>query len=184
MRLAELVKSSPLKLGSQGDTVRQLQTMLAQLGYPLKGTGYFGGATDTAVTDFQKQHGLSVDGVVGHQTARALDQAVTAPSTTGQTPPVVNQEVARPLWLTEAVKWINTKEAPCAADNPQILEWAREEGGEITRDYTHDSIPWCALFANMVLFKVGPKGTGTLWALDFAQWGVPVGGPRWAHLGR
>jgi uncharacterized protein (TIGR02594 family) len=29
----------------------------------------------------------------------------------------------------------------------------------------------------MILYKVGLKGTGTLWALDFAQWGVPVGGP-------
>lgn len=28
--------------------------------------------------------------------------------------------------------------------------------------YTHDSIPWCALFANHCLTKVGLKGTGTL----------------------
>jgi len=30
--------------------------------------------------------------------------------------------------LLEGLKWMNTKEAPGAADNPDILEWARAEG--------------------------------------------------------
>src|SRR6478752_3517438 len=148
MLLAELVKSSPIKLGSQGEAVRQLQVMLAQLGYLLKGTGYFGGATDTAAANFQKLHGLRADGVVGAQTAVAIDQAVAAGSATATSAPVSSAEVMRPLWLTEALKWLNTKEAPGDADNPQILAWAREEGGSIARDYKHDSTPWCALFAN------------------------------------
>lgn len=42
------------------------------------------------------------------------------------------------------------------------------EGGGIEANYTHDSIPWCALFTNHILTKVGLKGTETLWALDFA----------------
>jgi len=179
MSLSELVKSKSIKLGAQGDAVRQLQAMLAQLGYSLKGDGYFGGATDTAVTNFQKLHGLSGDGIVGVQTAAAIDTAVAAaaagaPASAAQGGLASTSEILRPLWVTEALKWLNTKEALGAADNPQILEWAREEGGSIARDYTHDSIPWCALFANMVLAKVGLKGTGTLWALDFATWGVPV----------
>jgi uncharacterized protein (TIGR02594 family) len=180
MSLTELVKSKPIKLGAQGNAVRQLQAMLAQLGYSLKGDGYFGGATDTAVADFQKLHGLSADGIVGVRTAAAIDTAVAAvaaaPSAAAVAPVNTNQ-VMRPLWVTEALKWLNTKEAPGDADNPQILEWAREEGGSIARDYTHDSIPWCALFANMVLAKVGLKGTGTLLALDFVKWGVPVASP-------
>jgi uncharacterized protein (TIGR02594 family) len=176
---ADLVKSASLSLGSQGQAVQQLQNALAQLGYPLKGTGYFGGATDTAVVDFQKRQGLGSDGVVGPQTAAALDRAIAARAGAPAPTPAaaVSDPVGRPLWLTEAVKWINTKEGPGDADNPQILEWAREEGGSIAHDYTHDSIPWCALFANMVLVKVGLKGTGTLWALDFATWGVPLAGP-------
>jgi uncharacterized protein (TIGR02594 family) len=44
-------------------------------------------------------------------------------------------------------------------------------------DYKHDAIPWCALFANMVLTKVGIKGTETLWALDWDKWGQKLPGP-------
>lgn len=176
MALTELVRSTPIKLRAQGYAVRQLQGMLAQLGYPLKGTGYFGGATDTAVVDFQKQHGLAADGIVGVKTAAALDQAIFNVSRRTTDKAIATAETERPLWLTEALRWLNTKEVPGDADNPQILEWAREEGGSIARDYKHDSVPWCALFANMVLAKVGLKGTGTLWALDFAKWGIGLNG--------
>jgi uncharacterized protein (TIGR02594 family) len=79
----------------------------------------------------------------------------------------VVEHVERPLWLIEALKWLTTHEGVGPLDNPVILDWARGEGGEIARDYSHDSIPWCALFANMVLTKAGLKGTETLWALDF-----------------
>src|SRR5260370_24956576 len=75
------------------------------------------------------------------------------------------------------MKWIGTAEAQGAADNPVILEWAQEEGGEIAKDYKHDSIPWCSLYANMILKKVGLKGTETLWALDWNEWGVKLEGP-------
>jgi uncharacterized protein (TIGR02594 family) len=184
--LTELVRFGQMGLGSQGETVRQLQDVLAKLGYPLRGSGYFGGATDTAVSDFQRAHGLTADGVVGPKSAAALDAAVAALSPAGAAaldnrpvqpnPAAADASLARPLWVTEAVNWLNTKETPGSGDNQQILDWAREEGGDIARSYTHDSIPWCALFANMILYKVGLKGTGTLWALDFATWGVPLGG--------
>ena len=77
--LAELVGNTVLGLGDQGSAVNALQLALAKLGYELKGTGYFGGATEAAVMDFQEQCGLEVDGEVGAETARAIDQAVAAP---------------------------------------------------------------------------------------------------------
>jgi uncharacterized protein (TIGR02594 family) len=83
----------------------------------------------------------------------------------------------QPIWLLEGLKWMNTKEAPGAADNPDILEWARAEGGAIAKSYHSDSIPWCALYANMVLTKVGLQGTETLWALDWSNWGSKLAGP-------
>lgn len=163
-----------LKIGDQGEEVRTLQLTLASLGYPLKGTGYFGGATDTAVTDFQKRQALPVDGEAGPVTMAALLEAVTAKAK-GKTPLPV--ESARPLWLQAAIGWIGTKEQPGSGDNKVILNWAKDQGGDIAEEYTHDSIPWCALFANEVLHQVGLKGTGTLWALDFAKWGVNLAGP-------
>lgn len=165
-----------LRLGSTGATVVAVQLALAGLGYNLKGTGYFGGATDTAVTDFQRLSKLDpIDGVVGPDTARALDLA--RPPTAK---PVI-AHVERPLHLVEAMKWLGTEEILGAKDNPEIIGWAREEGGAIARDYKHDSIAWCALFENMQLTKVNLKGTETLWALDFnsdTKWpNVKLSGP-------
>ncbi len=45
------------------------------------------------------------------------------------------------------------------------------------RSYDADSIPWCAIYANMVLTKVGLQGTETLWALDSSNCGARLAGP-------
>jgi uncharacterized protein (TIGR02594 family) len=79
--------------------------------------------------------------------------------------------------VIEGMKWLNLAEVPGANDNAEIIAWARGEGGAIAKSYKQDSIPWCALYANMVLTKVGIKGTETLWALDWANWGQKLPGP-------
>ena len=181
--LAQLIGNTVVGLGDKGSVVNALQLALAKLGYQLRGTGYFGGATEAAVMDFQERCGLEVDGEVGTETARALDQSVARPPrpaepSLGQQPPqpLLGTD-ARPLWVVEGLKWLNLREAQGAADNSAIVNWARDEGGAIARDHKHDSIPWCALFANMVLTKVGIKGTETLWALDWDKWGQKLPGP-------
>ena len=65
--------SNALKLGVQGDRVRQLQEQLGVAGF-YKGTadGVFGSLTEEAVKNFQQAKGLTVDGVVGSQTQAAL----------------------------------------------------------------------------------------------------------------
>jgi peptidoglycan hydrolase-like protein with peptidoglycan-binding domain len=96
MTLAMIISTgSPLTLGSMGDAVRQTQLALKSLGYALTGTGYFGPATDTAVSAFQKRAGLAVDGDVGPLTASAIDRAIA-----GLSPAAASaQEIGRPLWL-------------------------------------------------------------------------------------
>jgi len=62
-----------LRRGSQGDEVADLQMLLnSKFGYDLEVDGNFGKATETAVKDFQKKHGLTADGVVGKKTWAAL----------------------------------------------------------------------------------------------------------------
>jgi uncharacterized protein (TIGR02594 family) len=185
-KLVSLLGDRSLRIGDEGNCVRSFQLALAKLGYNLKGTGTFGGATDTAVTHFQQSRGLEVDGEIGPQTAAAIDAAAAGPGDVSA--PAVTQPNAgglegpvgaadQPIWLLEGLKWLNTTEAPGAADNPDILEWARAEGGTIAKSYNADSIPWCALYANMVLTKVGLQGTETLWALDWSDWGTRLPGP-------
>jgi len=83
----------------------------------------------------------------------------------------------RPTWLVKAIAHIGTHEIAGSRDNPIIMTWAKELGGDIAREYDHDEIPWCALFANAVLHEDGKAGTSTLWALDFAKWGQKLEGP-------
>jgi peptidoglycan endopeptidase LytE len=60
------------QLGSRGRSVSLLQSRLAQLGYPVGATGYFGPVTLHDVQSFQKAHHLVVDGIVGPVTEHAL----------------------------------------------------------------------------------------------------------------
>lgn len=61
-----------IKRGSKGAAVILLQKALNARGYHLSVDGDFGWRTDNAVKLFQKAHRLSVDGIVGPNTWRAL----------------------------------------------------------------------------------------------------------------
>lgn len=65
-----------VKKGNNGNSVREVQCWLnRQAGAGLTVDGKFGSATDTAVRNWQRSHGLSVDGVVGPNTWRSLFNA-------------------------------------------------------------------------------------------------------------
>jgi peptidoglycan hydrolase-like protein with peptidoglycan-binding domain len=65
-----------LSLGSQGSDVERLQKYLSALGYAVEINGNFDENTEVALKNFQQQHNLIVDGVVGAQTGPQLDIAV------------------------------------------------------------------------------------------------------------
>lgn len=61
------------KLGSSGKEVTAIQNALKERGlFTGEATGYYGTKTQAAVKRFQKQKGLSVDGIAGPQTLNAL----------------------------------------------------------------------------------------------------------------
>ena len=65
-----------IRRGSNGEYVKELQTMLTGRGYSVGKTGIdgdFGKATEAALREFQKDAGLTVDGICGPQTWEALD---------------------------------------------------------------------------------------------------------------
>lgn len=61
-----------LQKGSSGDAVTVLQKLLTARGYEVAVDGDFGNQTLNAVTAFQSDRGLTVDGLVGPQTWAAL----------------------------------------------------------------------------------------------------------------
>jgi len=70
-----------LKQGMRGDEIQVLQKMLTDAGvYSGDIDGVFGNTTFRAVQDFQRIHGLAVDGVVGKQTWTYLERAGAEPS--------------------------------------------------------------------------------------------------------
>ena len=71
---ANTLKGCPtLKKGASGNITKLLQEKLVNLGYSTNGVdGIFGSGTYSAVREFQKTRGLSVDGIVGQNTWRKL----------------------------------------------------------------------------------------------------------------
>ena len=58
-----------LKKGAKGNITKLLQEKLTKLGYNTNGVdGIFGNGTYNAVKQFQKNNGLSADGIVGQNT--------------------------------------------------------------------------------------------------------------------
>lgn len=67
--------NSVLKKGMKGEEVKELQNGLIIRGYNLgKADGDFGAKTETAVKAFQKDAGLTTDGIVGKNTRTALNK--------------------------------------------------------------------------------------------------------------
>ncbi len=66
-----------LSVGSRGSNVKKLQENLTKLGYNTQGTdGIFGNNTKSAVMAFQRANYLSVDGIVGANTHKAINAAL------------------------------------------------------------------------------------------------------------
>jgi uncharacterized protein (TIGR02594 family) len=154
MTITALVAAKPLRMGANGDAVRQIQLALKARGYPLTGTGYYGNQTDSAVEDFQRRNGLPVTGDVDSITAQALDNPAKA------------QSMPVPLWLSVSLAHLGMKEGAGAADNKELVADIRS----VASDYQHDATPWCAGWVSFCLSKAGEKPSGLpLWALSYSD---------------
>lgn len=78
-----------------------------------------------------------------------------------------------PKMLLEFLNIYGITEVPGAADNPAILDWAKETGLE--KDYQHDSVAWCGLTMAVIAKRAGKElPPNPLWALNWALFGSKV----------
>lgn len=115
MTISSDIRSGLLHLGSEGPAVEAVQTALSTMGYRITVDGDFGPATEHFVCQFQRQHGLPVDGIVGPDTSALLDAPYDAVTS-----------VARPL-VTVGTCWPHDDTASLLAfygrpwENPALL---------------------------------------------------------------
>ena len=105
-----------------GDDVGQLQRRLAELGFytgPVDGT--FGPVTHGAVTDFQRDCGLTADGVVEAETLATLGRFSTL-FKGGDVASLVEKERARTSGPMLAGKRIVLDPGPSGSENPIRIE--------------------------------------------------------------
>jgi uncharacterized protein (TIGR02594 family) len=78
---------------------------------------------------------------------------------------------AAPKQLVEALSHYGLLEHPGKGSNPDITKWAKEVG--VSGWYTDDDIPWCGLFAGVVMARVGYgfKASELLAAKQWVNWG-------------
>jgi peptidoglycan hydrolase-like protein with peptidoglycan-binding domain len=85
-----------------GAEVTRLQDLLRNAGYfPRSSTGFFGEVTEAAVQDFQRAKGLTVDGIAGDHTFKALE-ASTRPAPSPPTSPNTRPTPVTPAPVTPA----------------------------------------------------------------------------------
>lgn len=113
-----------LRIGSQGDDVKDLQALLTLLGfYTGEVDGFYQTSTAAAVTAFQTAAGLQTDGVVGPATwTRLLPAAQTAAPSPSPTPSTVSA-VSAPETAT------SSSTAPAAPSPTSTPQAARPDGG-------------------------------------------------------
>ena len=88
-----------LKKGDKGEAVKTMQMMLIACGYSCGSTGAdgdFGKNTDAALRAFQKDNGLTVDGIYGPVSKAALEKAYAEGKT--QTPTNTTTDNAKAIW--------------------------------------------------------------------------------------
>lgn len=109
-----------LKVGSEGEAVRDMQKKLIYLDYycgPTGADGDFGDNTFKALKEFQKDYNLDVDGVYGEKSDRELNVQYKAKKEKQTTLP----DKQKVLFIGE-----------CTGDGVNVRTWAGTENGNIS----------------------------------------------------
>ncbi|KQP62805.1 NlpC/P60 family protein [Methylobacterium sp. Leaf112] len=149
-------------------TIAEIQRALLARGYDLGPAGADGDAgprTIAAVQAFQRTAGLVADGIAGSLTQKALGTADVSEK---------KAEPDQPGWLALAADMLSVKEGPGAANNAQVVKLFADAGFPGIKT---DDTAWCAAYVNAMLERAGHRGSRSLAARSFENWGIGLKDP-------
>lgn len=80
-----------------------------------------------------------------------------------------------PAHLVAAFELLGLKEIVGSKHEPQVVQFFADAGHAWVKD---DETAWCAAFAHSMLGQAGIKGTGSLAARSYLDWGAPTDHPQ------
>ncbi len=121
----ETPKFNTLRNGNDGAEVKTMQLKLLSAGYyigPYGADADYGESTELAVKLLQKDFNLTIDGIFGEQTSKALDLAVSNAATANKT-------------IANKIKLIQT---PSKCTKDLVIKQAKQELGNLEKDSLKD----------------------------------------------
>lgn len=88
-----------------------------------------------------------------------------------------NVAIEGPEWFRIALREEGVTEVGGSGNNPRILEYHATTSLD-RKMARQDRTAWCSSFVNWCMKQAGIRGTGSAWALDWANWGRPLEEPR------
>lgn len=120
---------STLRVGSDGQAVRNLQQKLKDLGYYSGSVdGDFGSGTEDAVKAFQKANGLSADGVAGSRTLSQINSSNAKPKPTANTAYATSRPTPKTYTPSTPNKYRYLQLGSSGSDVKRLQERLRELG--------------------------------------------------------
>jgi len=115
--------------------VKHLQRMLIKIGFDLTASGAFDHATETSIRKFQRDHQLSVDGVIGNFTWEKLESAFLSSKENQDTPRVENAAQANRSELDTSEQLSESKPSTLLPDFRGDLAWIHKQEGHAFKPY-------------------------------------------------
>ena len=127
-----------LSYGSSGEEVKELQKSLNNMGYSLDVDGKFGTKTQNAVKSYQKNNGLSVDGIVGNNTWASLLGSSVKSSSNNENQAISTSNITSLKQPVEKTRPTYQKSDSLVSAEKSLAEWEQNKPSDYNSKYSEE----------------------------------------------
>lgn len=127
-----------LSYGSSGEEVKELQKSLNNMGYSLEVDGKFGTKTQNAVKSYQKNNGLSVDGIVGNNTWASLSGSSVKSSSNSENQAIPTSNTTSLKQPVEKNRPTYQKSDSLVSAEKTLAEWEQNKPSDYNSKYSEE----------------------------------------------